>query len=87
MAAIGENTMRWAGSIADGVILHTFFTDETLARCVAAIRQGAEEAGRDPERVRVVVGRGGGAGHLRRGAPAPHAARPVRTYLQATATS
>jgi alkanesulfonate monooxygenase SsuD/methylene tetrahydromethanopterin reductase-like flavin-dependent oxidoreductase (luciferase family) len=45
--------MRWAGAVADGVILHTFFSDEALARCVATIRQGAEDAGRDPERIRV----------------------------------
>jgi probable F420-dependent oxidoreductase len=53
IAALGAKTMRWAGGVADGVILHTFFTDEALARCVAEIRQGAEEAGRDPARVRV----------------------------------
>lgn len=53
VSALGPKTMRWAGAVADGVILHTFFTDEALARCVATIRQGAEEAGRDPERVRV----------------------------------
>jgi alkanesulfonate monooxygenase SsuD/methylene tetrahydromethanopterin reductase-like flavin-dependent oxidoreductase (luciferase family) len=35
------------------VVLHTYFTDETLARSVAAVRRGAEAAGRDPDRVRV----------------------------------
>ncbi|HZN15954.1 MAG TPA: TIGR03857 family LLM class F420-dependent oxidoreductase [Acidimicrobiales bacterium] len=53
VAAIGAKTMRWAGGIADGVILHTFFTDDALARCVKEIRAGAEDAGRDPDRVRV----------------------------------
>ena len=53
LAAIGLKTMRWAGGIADGVILHTYFSDDTLARCVKEIRAGAEEAGRDPDRVRV----------------------------------
>jgi probable F420-dependent oxidoreductase len=53
VAAIGAKTMRWAGTVADGVILHTFFTDEALARSVAEIRKGADEAGRDPDRVRV----------------------------------
>jgi len=53
VAALGPRTMRWAGRVADGVILHTFFTDEALSRCVADIRAGAEEAGRDPDRVRV----------------------------------
>lgn len=53
VAALGLRTMRWAGRVADGVILHTFVSDEALARCVAEVRAGAEEAGRDPGRVRV----------------------------------
>jgi len=53
LAAIGERTLEFAGSVADGVVLHTFFTDETLARSVAAVRRGAEKAGRDPESVRI----------------------------------
>jgi alkanesulfonate monooxygenase SsuD/methylene tetrahydromethanopterin reductase-like flavin-dependent oxidoreductase (luciferase family) len=32
---------------------HTFFTDETLAEAVAAVRRGADQAGRDPASVRV----------------------------------
>jgi probable F420-dependent oxidoreductase len=53
VSALGPKTMAWAGGVADGVILHTFFTDEALARCVATIRGGAAAAGRDPEAVRV----------------------------------
>ena len=52
-ACLGFKTMRWAGRVLDGVILHTFVSDEALARCVAAVRAGAEEAGRDPASVRV----------------------------------
>ena len=52
-ACLGFNTMRWAGRVADGVILHTFVSDEALERCVAAVRAGADEAGRDPAAVRV----------------------------------
>lgn len=52
-ACLGFKTMRWAGRVVDGVILHTFVTDEALARCVAEVRAGAEEAGRDPASVRV----------------------------------
>ncbi|MFZ6004288.1 MAG: TIGR03857 family LLM class F420-dependent oxidoreductase [Actinomycetota bacterium] len=52
-AALGFKTMRWAGGVVDGVILHTFVTDEALARCVAEVRAGAGEAGRDPASVRV----------------------------------
>ena len=32
MVAIGDATPRLAGRVADGVVLHTFLTDETLAR-------------------------------------------------------
>ena len=53
LVALGERTLERAGALADGVVLHTFFTDETLARSVAAVRRGAERAGRDPASVRV----------------------------------
>lgn len=53
MMAIGERSLRLAGQVADGVVLHTFLTDETLARSVATIRAAAEQAGRDPAAVRV----------------------------------
>jgi alkanesulfonate monooxygenase SsuD/methylene tetrahydromethanopterin reductase-like flavin-dependent oxidoreductase (luciferase family) len=35
------------------VLLHTFFTDETLQRCIATVRASAEQAGRDPAKVRM----------------------------------
>jgi 5,10-methylenetetrahydromethanopterin reductase len=53
MMAIGGRTLELAGRVADGVVLHTFLSDETLARSVTTIRRSAEEAGRDPESVRV----------------------------------
>ncbi len=53
MVAIGPKSMELAGRIADAVVLHTFMTDEAVARSVAAIRRSAEEAGRDPASVRV----------------------------------
>ncbi|GAA1879867.1 TIGR03857 family LLM class F420-dependent oxidoreductase [Actinomadura bangladeshensis] len=53
LTAMGERTLEFAGRVADGVVLHTFFTDETLAAAVAAIRRGADRAGRDPASVRV----------------------------------
>jgi alkanesulfonate monooxygenase SsuD/methylene tetrahydromethanopterin reductase-like flavin-dependent oxidoreductase (luciferase family) len=37
----------------DMVVLHTFFTDETVERSVATVRRAAEEAGRDPASVRI----------------------------------
>ena len=53
MTAIGGRTLELAGRVADGVVLHTFLTDETLARSVERIRNAAERAGRDPASVRV----------------------------------
>jgi probable F420-dependent oxidoreductase len=53
LTAIGMRTLEFAGGVADGVVLHTFLTDETLERSVAAVRRGAEKAGRDPASVRV----------------------------------
>jgi len=53
LTAIGDNTLRLAGRIADGVVLHTFFTDETTARAVRVVREAAEAAGRDPASVRI----------------------------------
>ncbi|WP_182523905.1 TIGR03857 family LLM class F420-dependent oxidoreductase [Nocardioides dongkuii] len=53
MTAIGPRSLELAGRLADGVVLHTFMTDETVARSVATVRRAAEEAGRDPASVRV----------------------------------
>ncbi|MDN4174234.1 TIGR03857 family LLM class F420-dependent oxidoreductase [Nocardioides sp. SOB77] len=53
MTAIGPRSLALAGRIADGVVLHTFLTDEALARSVATIRTAAERAGRDPASVRI----------------------------------
>ncbi|MEI5676542.1 MULTISPECIES: TIGR03857 family LLM class F420-dependent oxidoreductase [unclassified Nocardioides] len=53
MMAIGPRSLELAGRVADGVVLHTFLSDETLARSVATVRRAAEEAGRDPASVRV----------------------------------
>jgi len=53
MVALGERTLELAGRIADGVVLHTFFTDDTLARAVRTVRHAAERAGRDPGSVRI----------------------------------
>ncbi len=53
LCALAERTLERAGVYVDGVVLHTYFTDDTLARSVAAVRRGAERAGRDPASVRV----------------------------------
>jgi 5,10-methylenetetrahydromethanopterin reductase len=53
MVALGEKTLEFAGRTMDAVVLHTFFGDQALANSVAAVRRGAELAGRDPSSVRV----------------------------------
>ncbi len=53
LTAFGPNSLALAGRAFDDVILHTFFTDETLTRCVATVKDAAERAGRDPASVRV----------------------------------
>ena len=53
MVALGPKALALAGELADAVVLHTFMTDEAVARSVAAVRAGAEAAGRDPAAVRV----------------------------------
>jgi len=51
--AFGPNSLALGGRAFDAVVLHTFFTDETTARCVRAVKRAAEKAGRDPASVRV----------------------------------
>ena len=53
ITAFGPRTLELAGRAFDCVILHTFFTDETTARCVRVVRESAERAGRDPAAVKV----------------------------------
>ncbi len=53
ITAFGPRTLELAGTVFDTVILHTFFTDDTLVRCVNTVKQAAERAGRDPDQVRV----------------------------------
>jgi probable F420-dependent oxidoreductase len=53
LMAFGPNSLALAGRAFDQVVLHTFFTDETLVRCVAAVKDAADKAGRDPDSVEV----------------------------------
>jgi len=53
LVAFGPKTLELGGTLFDDVILHTYFTPETLRRCVTTVKQAAERAGRDPESVRV----------------------------------
>ncbi len=53
LTAFGPHSLALGGRCFDGVILHTFFTDETTQRCVKTVKDAAEKAGRDPESVKV----------------------------------
>jgi len=53
IACFGENSLRLGGRCFDEVILHTYFADETVVRCVETVKSAAIEAGRDPDDVRV----------------------------------
>jgi len=53
LVAFGPNSLELGGRAFDHVILHTFFTDETLQRCVRTVKDAAERAGRDPDDVTV----------------------------------
>jgi 5,10-methylenetetrahydromethanopterin reductase len=50
--AFAQNSLELGGRAFDAVVLHTFFTDETTARCARTVKRAAEEAGRDPAKVR-----------------------------------
>jgi len=51
--AFGPRSLALGGRLFDAVVLHTFFGDETLVRCVQTVKLAAEAAGRDPASVRV----------------------------------
>lgn len=53
MVALGDRSLELAGRIADGVVLHTFFSDATVARAVKIVRDAAAAAERDPASVRI----------------------------------
>ena len=53
ITAFGPNTLRLGGRAFDQVVLHTFFEDETLIRCVRTVKDEAERVGRDPDAVKV----------------------------------
>lgn len=53
LTAFGPNSLALGGRCFDAVVLHTFFTDETTMRVVKAVKDAAEQAGRDPASVRV----------------------------------
>lgn len=53
LITMSPKTLELAGRIADGVVLHTFFSDEATRKSVDIVRVSAERAGRDPASVRI----------------------------------
>lgn len=53
IATMGDKTLEWAGARADAVILNSLWTPQAVERSAALIRKGAEEAGRDPDTIRI----------------------------------
>lgn len=51
--AFGPNSLALGGRAFDAVVLHTFFNDETTVRAVETVKRAAEQAGRNPDDVRV----------------------------------
>jgi probable F420-dependent oxidoreductase len=51
LTAFGPNSLELGGRCFDGVVLHTYFTDETTKLAVQRVRNAAEAAGRDPSDV------------------------------------
>ena len=55
VTAEGPRTLRMAGRAADGVVMHTAAQPDIVAESIAAVHEGAREAGRDPADVDVWV--------------------------------
>jgi hypothetical protein len=53
MRRLWRGACALSGRAFDQIVLHTFFTDETVDRCVRAARTAAEQAGADPAAVKV----------------------------------
>ncbi|MET7773231.1 TIGR03857 family LLM class F420-dependent oxidoreductase [Nocardia sp. NPDC005366] len=53
LVAFGPRSLALGGRAFDDVILHTYFTPDTLRRSVDIVKKAAEQAGRDPDAVRV----------------------------------
>lgn len=55
MSGTGPKNLRLAGSLADRVMVYVGVSDEALRWAIGHVRAGAEEAGRDPDAVRLSV--------------------------------
>ncbi len=81
--AFGPNSLALGGRAFDAVILHTFFTDETTARCVKTVKEAAVAAGRNPDDVRVWACLATIGDHLPQAVQLKKTVGRMATYLQA----
>ena len=82
MVALGERTLEFAGRVFDGVILHTYFNDHAMGTSVAAVRRGAEQAGKDPDGVRIWSVRATIGNHIHDDLKLKKTVGRLATYLQ-----
>lgn len=53
MAVMGDKTCHWAGQFCDGVLLNALWGPAAVRHSAQLVRQGALDAGRDPNSVRI----------------------------------
>ncbi|SHN46530.1 TIGR03857 family LLM class F420-dependent oxidoreductase [Cryptosporangium aurantiacum] len=82
LVAIGPKTLELAGRVADGVVLHTYFSDRALETALDAIARGAKSAGRDPASIRVWSVLGTIGDHLPADVRLKKTVGRLATYLQ-----
>jgi len=54
IAGYGPKVLQMAGRVADGIILQ-FADPDLIAWCVGFVREGAEQAGRDPKKIEIMA--------------------------------
>ncbi len=87
LVAFGPNSLDLGGRLFDDVILHTFFTDETLVRCVETVKTRRRTGRTRPRRrPRVVVLRDDRRSHRRTTAARRRASADSRPTSRRTAT-
>ena len=53
MSPMGDRTCYWSGQHCDAVVFNSLWTVDAVERCTRLVRQGAADAGKDPDAVRV----------------------------------
>ena len=83
LVAFGPDTLALGGRCFDEVVLHTFFSDDTTANAVNAVKAAAEQAGRNPDDVKVWSCLATIGDHIEEGLRLKKTVGRLATYLQA----